>query len=98
MTWRWLLSLSAMDVALITSSVVVSGQFHHFAYVAYFPALALFAAVFASLGLCLLWTTVVAAVYSAVSLGVTGLDMDAGQEKALLARRRRCTGSSCASA
>ena len=53
---------------------------------AYFPALALFAAVFASLGLCLLWTTVVAAAYSAVTVGVIGLDLDAGQEKALLGR------------
>jgi len=85
-TWRWLLFLSGIDVALITSSVIVSGDFHHFAYVAYFPALALFAAVFPSLGLCLLWTTAVAALYVFVSLAVTGLDMDAGQEKALLAR------------
>ena len=85
-TWRWLLFLSAMDAALITSSVIVSGDFHHFVYAAYFPALALFAAVFASLGLCLLWTTALAAVYAVVSVAVIGLDMDAGQEKALLAR------------
>ena len=85
-TWRWLLFLSAMDVALITAGVVIGGDFHMFAYVAYFPALALFAAVFSSLGLCLAWTTVVAALYSAVSLGVIGLDLEAGHEKALLAR------------
>ena len=52
----------------------------------YYPALALFAVVFTSLGLCLTWATMVAAVYTAVSLGVTGLDFDLGQEKALLAR------------
>ena len=46
--------------------MIVSGKFHHFVYVAYFPALALFAAVFASLGLCLLWTTAVAALYAVV--------------------------------
>ncbi len=85
-TWRWLLSLSAMDVALITGGVIVGGEFHLFVYVTYFPALALFAAVFPSLGLCLLWTTAVAAAYSTVTLGVIGLDLDAGQEKALLAR------------
>ena len=85
-TWRWLLFLSVMDVALITGSVVAGGEFHVFVYVTYFPALALFAAVFASLGLCLLWTTAVAAVYSAVTVGVIGLDLDAGQEKALLGR------------
>ena len=85
-TWRWLLFLSAMDVALITASVTVSGKFHHFVYVAYFPALAFFAAIFASLGFCLLWTTAVAALYLGVSVTVTGLDLDAGQEKALFAR------------
>ena len=85
-TWRWLLSLSAMDVSLITGSVIIGGEFHLFVYVTYFPALALFAAVFASVGLCLLWTTAVTAVYSTVTLGFIGLDLDAGQEKALLAR------------
>ena len=85
-TWRWLLFLSALDIALITGGVIVGGEFHLFVYVTYFPALALFAAVFASLGLCLLWTTAVAALYSAVILGVVGLDFETGQEKALLAR------------
>ena len=86
LTWRWLLFLSAMDVVLITLSVIVSGKFHHFVYVAYFPAFALFAAIFASLGLCLLWTTAVAALYAVVSVAVSSLDLDAGQEKVLLAR------------
>ena len=85
-TWRGLLSLSALDVALITAAVVIGGEFHLFVYVTYFPALALFAVVFTSLGLCLTWATVVAAVYAVVSLTVSGLDFDAGQEKALLAR------------
>lgn len=85
-TLRWLLFLSAVDAALITASVIVGGDFHLFVYVAYFPAVALFAAVFASVGLCLLWTTAVAALYTVVSVVVSGLDMDAGQEKALLAR------------
>ena len=62
--WRWLLFLSTMDVRLITASVIVSGELHHFVYVAYFPALALFAADFASFGICLLWTTAVAALDS----------------------------------
>ena len=53
----------------------------------YPPALALFAVVFTSLPLSLAWTTVVAIVYAGVSLTVgSGLDFDAGQEKALLAR------------
>ena len=78
--------LSAMDAGLITAGVIVGGEFHLFVYVAYFPALALFAAVFPSLVLCLFWTTVVSALYAVVSLVHSGLDYDAGQEKALLAR------------
>ena len=85
-TWRWLLGLSAVDVALITAAVFIGGEFHLFVYVAYFPFLGLFAAVFASLGLCLLWTTGVAALYAGVSVVSSGLDYEAGQEKALLAR------------
>ena len=87
MSWRWLLLLSAMDITLITASVIIGGEFHLFVYVAYYPALALFAVVFTSLWLSLTWTTVVAASYAVVSLTLgPGLDIDAGQEKALLAR------------
>ena len=86
-TWRWPLFLSAMDIALITAAVIIGGEFHLFSYVAYYPVLALFAVVFTSLPLSLAWTTVVAIVYAGVSLTVaSGLDFDAGQEKALLAR------------
>ena len=85
-SWRWLLVLSAIDIALITAAVVIGGEFHLFVYVTYYPALALFAVVFTSLWLSLSWTTMVAAIYSAVSMAVSGLDFDAGQEKALLAR------------
>ena len=69
-TWRWLLFLSAMDIALITAAVIIGGEFHLFSYVAYYPALALFAVVFTSLPLSLAWTTVVAIVYAGVSLTV----------------------------
>ena len=86
-TWRWLLFLSGMDIALITAAVIIGGDFHLFSYVAYYPALALFAVVFASLWLSLAWATMAAAIYAVVSLTVgPGLDFDAGQEKALLAR------------
>ena len=63
-TWRWLLFLSGMDVALITAAVIIGGDFHIFSYVAYYPALALFAVVFASLWLSLAWATMAAAVYA----------------------------------
>ncbi len=86
-TWRWLLFLSGMDIALITAAVIIGGEFHLFSYVAYYPALALFAVVFTSLWLSLAWATMAAAVYAVVSLTVgAGLDFDLGQEKALLAR------------
>ena len=86
-TWRWLLFLSGMDIALITAAVIIGGDFHHFSYVTYYPALALFAVVFASLWLSLAWATMAAAVYAVVSLTAgAGLDLDLGQEKALLAR------------
>ena len=86
-TWRWLLFLSGMDIALITAAVIIGGDFHLFSYVTYYPALALFAIVFASLWLSLAWATMAAAIYAVVSLTVgPGLDFDAGQEKALLAR------------
>ena len=86
-TWRWLLFLSAVDIALITAAVIIGGDFHLFSYVAYYPALALFAVVFPHLWLSLAWATVAGAIYAVVSLMVgPGLDFDAGQEKALLAR------------
>ena len=52
-TWRWLLFLSAVDIALITAVVIIGGDFHLFSYVAYYPALALFAVVFPHLWLSL---------------------------------------------
>ena len=56
-TWRWLFFLSGMDIALITAIVIIGGDFHLFSYVAYYPALALFAVVFPSLWLSLAWAT-----------------------------------------
>ena len=86
-TWRRLLFLSAVDVALITGAIVMAGDFDIYFFVGYYPALALFAAVFTSLWLGLAWTTMVALVYAVVSLGVyPGLDLASGEEKALLGR------------
>ena len=86
-TWRWMLLLSAMDIALATSSISVGPGFDGYVFVAYYPALGLFAVVFTSLWLSLAWTTMTAAAYSFVSLTVgAGLDVDAGDEKVLLGR------------
>lgn len=86
-TWRWLLFLSAMDVAIITGGIVIAGDFDIWFFVTYYPALALFAVVFTSLWLSLAWTSLVALVYAAASLAVhPGIDLASGEEKALLGR------------
>ena len=86
-TWRSLLILSAMDLALATSSISVGPGFDSFVFVAYYPAIALFAVVFTSLWLSLAWTTLTAVVYILVCLTVNaGLDIGAGDEKVLLGR------------
>ena len=86
-TWRWMLLLSAADIALITFGIVIGGGFRSFIFLAYYPSLAVFAVVFSSYWLSLAWTTVVAVAYAVVCLSVgSGLDLAAGNEKVLLAR------------
>ena len=86
-TWRWMLLLGATDIALATASISVGPGFDSYVFVAYYPALALFAVVFTSLWLSLAWTTMTAVAYTFVSLTVgAGLDVDAGDEKVLLGR------------
>ena len=86
-TWRWMLLLSAMDIALAMSSISVGPGFDSYVFVAYYPALALFAVVFTSLWLSLAWTTLTAVAYALVCWRVgVGLDVDAGDEKVLLGR------------
>ena len=48
-TWRWMLALSAMDIALITANIAVGGRFDNLIFVTYYPALAIFAVAFSSL-------------------------------------------------
>ena len=86
-TWRWLLLLSSMDLALATIGVIIQGGFDGFIFVAYYPALALFVVLFTSLWLGLAWTTVTASIYAIVCVTVgPGLDIVAGHEKELLVR------------
>ena len=86
-TWRWLLFMSAMDIAFITVSIILHSGFDSFIFVAYYPALALFVAVFTSLWLGLAWTTLTIGAYALVCLTVdSGFDFGAGHEKALIAR------------
>ena len=79
-TWYWMLVISALDVVLITAAIVTSGGFtHYFFYLIYYPALALFAAVFSSFALNFAWVTLVAAVYATISF-------EAREDKTLFAR------------
>ena len=86
-TWRWMAGLSAMDIALITANIAVSGRFDNYIFLTYYPALGAFAMIFTSFRLSMAWVTAAAAAHTAVSFGVgSGLDLDAGDERALAAR------------
>ena len=86
-TWRWMFGLSAMDIALITANIAVSGRFDNYIFIAYYPALGAFAVIFTSFRLNMAWVAATAAAHSAVSFAVgAGLDLDAGDERALAAR------------
>ena len=86
-TWRWLLFLGAMDVALITVGVFIGGGFRSFIFLFYYPAMAVFAVVFSSPRLSLAWTTTAAVAYVVVCLVASpGLDLGAGNEKVLVPR------------
>ena len=86
-TWRWMVGLSAMDIALITANIAVSGRFDNYIFLTYYPALGAIAVIFTSFRVNMAWATAAAAAHTAVSLGVgSGLDLAAGDERALAAR------------
>ena len=87
-TLRWMLTLSATDVVLITAGMVVGGGFgNYFFYLLYYPALAAFAVFFSSYRLAFAWVTMVAVTYVVVSLTVgEGLNVEQEEEKALSTR------------
>ncbi len=88
MTWRWILALVSVFVALVSVSVVIGGGFsHYFLHLLYYPALAGYAVVFTSLRLTMAWVTVVSVLYLTISLIVgDGIDTETMEEKGLLAR------------
>ncbi|MCY4417171.1 MAG: histidine kinase [Chloroflexi bacterium] len=85
---RWMMALSATDVALVTALVWISGGFSTlFTHLLYYPALAAFAVLFTSLKLNLVWVTLVALTYALVCLTVGGgLDWDAREDVTLVVR------------
>ena len=87
-TWHWLMALYALDVAVISVALAISGGFsHYFFHLFYYPALTAFAVIFTSFRLNMAWVTVASVVYVAISLTVgDGIDVEARDEKVLLAR------------
>ncbi len=87
-TWHGLLAQYAVDVAVVSIAVAISGGFsHYFFHLFYYPALAAFAVIFTSFRLNLAWVTLASVVYIGISLTVgDGLDLEARDEKVLLAR------------
>ena len=88
LTWRWTLGMNAVDVALVTSGVWIAGGFSAmFIHLLYYPSLAIFAVLFTSLRLNLAWATLVALIYSAVSITAgEGLDLVARDDMVLVVR------------
>ena len=87
-TWHWILALYALDIFLISVVTALNTGFSHtYLYLFYFPALAGMAMLFTSFWLNMVWVTMASLVYVAISLTVgDGIDIEAGDEKALLAR------------
>ena len=85
-TWRHVFALCVLDITFVTATVV-NGGYDTFWFVAYYAALAAFAAVFTSPLLNLTWTTITASIYVGVSLTVgSGMALDGIDGKALYVR------------
>ena len=87
-TWRWMLAISAVDAALVTSGTWTAGGFSAmFTHVLYYPVLAMFAVLFTSVWLSLAWVTLVALVYTVVCVTVgEGLDLAPRDDMVLTVR------------
>ena len=86
-SWRWMLALSALDLAMLSGGVAAHRGFESPFFVGYYPSLAMFAVVFGSVRLTLVWVTMAAAVYATLCLAVEpGLDFSANDEEILLIR------------
>ena len=87
-TWHWPVALYALDVFLVSAAAALSDGFSHsFHHLFYYPVLAGLAVLFTSFRLNMVWVTMASLVYLAISLTVgDGIDIEAGDEKALLAR------------
>ncbi len=86
-TQRLLFWCSVSDLAQIIFAVIVLGGYSTFAFLAFYPALGLFAVLFSSLWATLGWTALSVTMYVAACIWTGGgLDLDLGQEKVLAGR------------
>ncbi len=86
-SWRWVLALSAMDVVMLTGGLVVSSGFGDDFFVLYYAALAMFAAVCASIRVSFVGATAISAMYIALSLtSEPGGGFEFEEEEVLLSR------------
>ena len=87
-TWRMLVALCVLDVILISAGLALSDGFNHsFLHLFYYPALAGLAVLFTSFRVTMAWVTIASVIYLTISLIVgDGIDTEARDEKALLAR------------
>ena len=86
-SWRWMLALSALDLAMLSGGVAAHSGFESPFFVGYYPSLAMFAVVFGSVRLTLGWVTMTAVIYAALCLAVeSGLDFSTEDEEILLVR------------
>ncbi len=86
-TWHWAFALSVMDAIMLTAGLLISGGFSNTFFVLYYPALAMFAVVFTSMRLSIAGVTLVAVVYTSLSLIVEpGVEFEIKEEKVLFTR------------
>ena len=71
-TWRWMLFLSATEIALITVGIVIGGGFDSFVFMAYHPALCCSSWCSRRLWLGLAWTTTRARQFEQLSYVLMG--------------------------
>ena len=84
-SWRWVLGLSAMDLAMLTGGLAVSIEFGDTFFVLYYAALAMFAAVCASLWLSFAGATAIAGIYLTLSVTSESGSLQIEGKEALLA-------------
>ena len=67
-SWRWMLALSALDLAMLSGGVAAHRGFESPFFVGYYPSLAMFAVVFGSVRLTLVWVTMAATLSTLLQL------------------------------